>query len=119
MKIILPAVLNPISRRKDKSVKLSFETRELRPDELLSLLALEGSEGYLMYAPNEAEIDNSELPKEKASIGIKSPSELLSRALYAFYKQEEKEAKFVGTFKMFHDMYTEKYRQHIISKLHD
>lgn len=119
MKLILPAVLKPITRRTDRSVKLSFDTREMSPSEILSLLSLEGSEGYLMYAPNEAEIASVELPKQKASVGIKSTSELLSKALYAFYKQEEKEAKFVGTFQSFYDMYLEKYRQHIISKLHD
>lgn len=98
MKIILPAILNPISRRKDKSVKLSFETRELGSDEILSLMSLEGNEMWLCVAPNENEI---EIPEEKAEVEEKSASERLRGVLFVWFKQESDKGKFIGTFETF------------------
>ena len=61
MKIILPTILNPISRRKDKSVKLSMETRELSPSEILTLMSMEGEERWLMFSSNKEELKDEEL----------------------------------------------------------
>lgn len=97
-KVLLPAILNPLSRRKDKSVKLSFDSRELTPEETLSLLALEGGEGWLCFSPNQEEI---EVPNTHVEIGEKSPSERLRNVLFVWYKQETEEGKYVGIFDNF------------------
>lgn len=98
MKIVLPAQLNPISRRKDKSVKLSLETRELNHEELPTLMSLEGAEMWLCLAPNENEI---EIPEENAELDEKSPSERLRNVLFVWFKQESDAGKFVGLFDTF------------------
>ncbi len=120
MKLTLPAILNPISRRKDKSVKLSFETRELRDDEVLALLKLEGSEGHLVYAPNEAEIDDTDIPDYKAEVGVKSASERLRAVIYVHYKQSVEAGLYVGIADVFYKEQMEKiiegYKQ---KNLHD
>lgn len=117
MKIILPVQLNPVSRRKDRSVKLSYETRELTPSEIMTLMSLEGEEGWLLFASERAEIEDSTIPTTKPDIGIKSQSELLRNALFVYFKQEEKKGNYVGTFENFYNLYLEKYRQHILGKL--
>jgi len=96
MKLLLPAILNPISRRKDRSVKLSFETREMSPEEIMTLLPLEGSEGYLLYAPNREDIEDESLPNTKAEVGIKSPSERLRSVIFVHFKQAVEDGKYIG-----------------------
>lgn len=114
MKIILPAVLNPISRRKDKSVKLSLETRELDHGELLSLMSLEGSEMWLCLSPNQNELDT---PEEPASLDLKSPSERLRAVLHVLYKQEIEAGKYVGLFDTFYKERVEKLIEFVKQKL--
>ena len=108
MKLTLPAILNPISRRKDKSVKLSFETRELSDTEVLALLKMEGAEGWLMYAPNEAEIDPEDVPDYKPEIGVKSASERLRAVIYVHYKQSIDAGLYVGIPDVFYKEQMEK-----------
>ena len=114
MKIILPAVLNPISRRKDKSVKLSLETRELNPEETITLMALEGLEMWLCLAPNENEI---EIPEEKAELDEKSPSDRLRNVLFVYYKQEITKGAYIGLFENFRKEKMEKLIEFIKKKL--
>jgi hypothetical protein len=116
MKIILPASLNPLSRRKDKSVKMSFETRELTSEETMSLLALEGSEGWLCFAPNEAEI---EIPTGNVELGEKSPSERLRSVLFVWFKQETDAGRYVGLFDNFRKEKMESIINGVKSKLTD
>lgn len=115
-KIILPAILSPISRRKDKSVKLSLDTRELTSEEVLTLMSLEGAEMWLCLAPNQEQI---EIPKESAIVEEKSPSERLRNVLYVWYTQETKNGKYVGLFENFKKEKMEKIIETIKSKLND
>jgi len=114
MKITLPTSLNPISRRKDKSVKLSFETRELDSTELMTLMALEGQEMWLILSPNE---NDAEIPLENAELDTKSPAQRLRSVLYVLYQQDMKENKFVGLFETFYKERMEKLIELIKNKL--
>lgn len=115
MKIILPVSLNPLSRRKDRSVKLSFETRELSQEEILSLMALEGNEMWIALAPNADEIPNT--PDERAEVDEKTPGERLRAVLFVWFKQETEAGKFIGTFETFRRERTERIIEGIKSKL--
>lgn len=112
--ITLPVQLNPVSRRKDKSVKLSFETRELNHEETLTLMSLEGLEMWLGLAPNADEIV---IPEEKAQVDEKSQSERLRNVLYVFYKQEIEAGRYVGVFENFKREYMEKLIEFVKKKL--
>jgi hypothetical protein len=112
--IKLPAILNPISRRKDKSVKLSFESRELTPDEMLTLMAMEGAEMWVCLAPNAEEI---EIPEERAEVDEKTPSERLRAVLFVWYKQETESGNYVGLFDNFKKEKMEKIIETVKSKL--
>lgn len=114
-KIILPAQLNPIARRKDKSVKLSFETRELQSDEILTLMSLEGAEMWIALAPNQEELP--ETPTEPAELQVKSQSARLNAVLYILWKQQTKKGKYVGLFETFKRERMEQLIEVIKSKL--
>ncbi len=114
MKITLPAILNPISRRKDKSVKISLETRELNAEETLTLMSLEGAEMWLCLAPNTEQI---EIPEEQAELDEKSPSERLKGVLFVLYKQMIAKGQYVGVFENFRREHMEKIIEFVKKKL--
>lgn len=117
--IILPAQLNPISRRKDHSVKLSFETRELAPGELLSLMALEGDEMWIMLSHQSENLTPESLPNTKPELGIKSSSERMRDVIFVWYKQSVADKMFVGDFESFYKAKMEAIIEGIKTKLHD
>lgn len=117
MKLILPAILQPISRRKDKSCVLKFETREMSPTELMELLPLEGSEGWLTFQPNQEEV---KLPEKNAEVSdLKTPSTRLKNALYRVFIQETEKGTYVGIFDNYYKEKMEKFIQHTLTKLED
>ena len=99
MKITLPVQLNPVSRRKDKSVKLSFETRELNHEEIMTLMAMEGMEMWLVLSSNSNDL---EIPSEEAHVEEKSPAYRLRSVLYVLYKKMVDNGKYVGPFENFY-----------------
>lgn len=115
MKITLPAILKVPRFRADKSLTLSFDTRELGSDEALVVLSLAGSEGYLLFAPNE--ISEKDIPTEPAEVESKTQAQRIRSVLYILYKQETERAKFVGSFDSFYKEKTEKYIEHLKGKI--
>ncbi len=115
--ITLPVSLNPISRRKDKSVKLSFETRELMPTEVLTLMSMEGNEGWLLFGPNEINVE--EMPDDDAEVEGKKPSQRLRASLYVLYKQLAASGTYLGTFQTFYDEKMEIFIERVKDKIHD
>lgn len=113
--LFLPTILQPISRRKDRSSVLKFETRELSPEEVLILLALEGTEGWLTFSPNQEEV---ETPDEVAKVDdLKTPSTRLRNALYRVYKHETDNGKYVGIFQNYYADKLEKFIKHTLAQL--
>lgn len=117
MKTLLPVSLNPISRRKDKSVKMSFETRELNPEETMTLMAMEGEEGWLLFSTNLEEVNEENIPEERAEIDEKTPSERLRSVMFVWYRQLSDKGKYVGTFENFRREKMERYIEHIKQQL--
>lgn len=117
--IILPVQLNPISRRKDRSVKLSLETRELQPSEILALMALEGAEMWAMLSHQSENLTHESLPNAKPELGIKSRSERLRDVIFIWYKQSVKEQTFVGDFETFYNIKFDSIIDGVKTKLHD
>jgi len=119
MKILLPIQLNPISRRKDKSVKLSVETRELTPQETLTLMSLEGEEGWMLLSTNKDEIKEEDVPEVNAELNQKSQAERIRAVLYKLYLQDTKEQKFLGTFETYYKEKTEKFIEFLKGKINE
>lgn len=114
-KLILPALINPPTIRKDGSIKLSFDSRELSPEEYMMVMGFRNTEGWLAFQPNEDGIP--ELPTERAEIDTKTPSERLRNVLYVWFKQESDKGSFVGTFEAFRAEKLEKIIETIKGKL--
>lgn len=119
MKILLPVQLNPISRRKDKSVKLSVETRELTPQETLTIMSLEGEEGWMLLSTNRDEVKEEDIPEVNAELNQKSQSERIRAVLYKLYLQDTKEQKFLGTFETYYKDKTEKFIEFLKGKINE
>jgi len=114
MKIILPAQIAPPRLRKDGSASISFDTRELSAEEIFTIMSLRQSEGWLCFAPNEAEI---EVPTGNVEIGEKTPSERLRAVLFVWYKQETDAGRYVGLFDNFRKTKMESIIEGVKSKL--
>lgn len=116
MKITLPVQLQPISRRKDRSVLLKFETRELYPEEVLTMMSMEGEEGWLLFSSNN-DIKEEDIPDTNAEIESKSQSQRIKAVLYKLYMSETAKSTYIGTFENYYKIKTEKYIEHLKSKL--
>lgn len=85
--IIIPAGLVGVNDLKDRSSKLTFETRELTNSEFTALRDVRGSEGWLAFSLNE--IQDKEIPTDIAETGTKTPSQRLRAVLFVLWKQEK------------------------------
>lgn len=103
----LPAQINAPRFRKDGSISLSFDSRELTPEELMFVLGCRQSEGWLLYSQT-SEIDQQDLPKGKPDLDLKSASARLKDVIYVHYKQAVEAQRFVGLFETFYKEQMEK-----------
>jgi hypothetical protein len=85
-KFIVPAILTRISFSKDGGLNLGFATNELKPEDKVSVSALHGGFGWLVFREND--LDVSLVPKEQAEDKTKTPSKRLRSVLYVLYQQK-------------------------------
>ncbi len=103
--IQLPAIINAPRFRKDKSISISFDSRELQPSEMVTILSMQGSEGYLLFKENE--IKAEEIPQGDSELETKTQSQRMKAVLYKLYLQDTKNLKFVGSFESYYKQKTE------------
>lgn len=115
MKLILPAIINPPTIRKDGSISLRFDSRELSPEEYMTIMGFRNTEGWVAFSPNEDGIPD--LPEEHAEVDTKTPSERLRAVMFVWYKQQTDSGNFVGTFDAFRNEKMEKIIETVKSKL--
>jgi hypothetical protein len=92
MKTLLPAQLTNISSKADRTWKLQFATRELSGSEAAHLTEMILNEGWLLFAPNETDIAETDVPKEQADSMTdgKTPSQRLRGVIYVYWEQKGK-----------------------------
>lgn len=103
--IQLPAIINAPRFRKDKSISISFDSRELTPAEQVAILSLQGTEGYLLFKENA--IQEEEIPQGDAELETKTQSQRMKSVLYKLYLQDTGKQKFVGSFESYYKQKTE------------
>lgn len=86
----LPAIVNSPTIRKDKSMTLKFETREISPEEMTYLMTMMNTEGWLLFSQNEFTSPKELIPKESADVKVKSPSKRLYDVIYIMWIQQGK-----------------------------
>ena len=92
--ITVPAMVEKITMRKDKSVKIEFETQEMSPEEAALLFGMTNTLGYLAYKAtpiSKEEVDN--LPEEVPEFKDDKPTHLRLRTALASMS----EVKFIPT----------------------
>lgn len=89
--VILPAVIEAISTRRDRTFKIIIGTSELPPSESAALLSLHQKASYVAIKPELFSTDETQaLDTLKAEAAIKSPSQRLRGILYLCWESEKK-----------------------------
>lgn len=113
--IQLPAIINAPRFRKDKSISISFDSRELQPSEMVTILSMQGSEGYLLFKENE--IKAEEIPQGDSELETKTQSQRMKSVLYKLYMQDIAEVKYVGSFNSYYQDRMEKLLEMLKAKI--
>jgi len=121
MKLLKQCSLDGVTRRKDKSLKISFiTTMEQSSNELMEIDKLLDTNGILYYKDSEGlstdeinQIDKVVLDKPNG----KTQSERLRNVLYLYCKQKIGKEPTKEQFAEFYQKYTEKYIQYIKDQL--
>ena len=121
MKLLKQCTLDGVTRRKDKSLKISFITSlEQSSNELMEVDKLLDTNGILYYKDSEGlstdeinQIDKVVLDKPSG----KSKSERLRNALYILCKQKKGSEPTKEEFAEWYSNKMEKFIQHVIGQL--
>lgn len=92
--ITVPAVVQNMRPRADRSWKLEFETRELSGDEVKILADHYQGEGWLVFKPNADTVELSEIPSTDADAGLESPSSRLRKRIWLLWDQGGRKGSF-------------------------
>jgi len=115
--IIIPAQLESYRSLKDKTLKITFETNELNPQELLGIAENINQFGYLAFKPEPFKQEEKlimESLEADYKDSVKTASQRLRGVLYVLFKKEQDG---FDTFTRFYDHHMEKIITHFKSKL--
>lgn len=111
--VSVPASVQNMNPRQDRSWKLVFETRELSGEEVKILADAFQGEGWLLFKPNGDDITMAEVPESNADAGLKSQSQRLRAVIMVLWKQQGSR----GDPNAFYATYMEKLIEYVKSKL--
>ena len=94
----VPAVLTRCNSTVDGGLSLGVHTKELDPIEKVSIMEFHNKEGWLLFSPNP--VADTDLPKEKAEVGAKTPSQRLRSVLFVLWEQSTPDTR--GDFEQFY-----------------
>lgn len=115
--IIIAAQLDGYRSLKDRTLKITFESNELNPQELLGIAENLNAFGYLAFKKepfNEAERKAIEDLETDYDDKAKTPSKRLRAILYILYTKDNQG---FDTFVRYYDHHLEKIINHFKSKL--
>lgn len=114
--IILPATIENISTRKDRTVKVVIGTQELAPEKAGQLMGMQNVLAYVAIKKEAfTQEDEQLLEKLKAAeVNGKTPSQRLRNTLYVYWQQNPEGFQ---TSNQHYDFYMEKFIDHVKSKL--
>jgi len=105
------AQFEAMKTRKDGSIKLEFETRELDGNSIAAMMNLRGRGGWLFFCPSDME--SIEIPADAPpEIGQKTPSQRLRAVLFVLWQQTKPEGQdFESFYRSIMDMIIEHYKR--------
>ncbi len=101
----------PVKRKKDLSLTLTFHTGEAQLDEYIHMIKNDNQLGNLIFVPEGME--NAPLEKITTDTINKKPSQQLRNVLFVLWKKKGEQ----GEFDTFYRQQMEKYIQHIKDQL--
>jgi hypothetical protein len=84
-----PALLESVSTKKDRSLKVVLSTQEMNEDDMASLFQYRDGVGYVTFTPT-AKSDIA-VPNAPIESGEKSPSQRLRNVLWVLWEQRYKQ----------------------------
>lgn len=114
--IAIPATIDSIRTRKDKTMSIVIATQEMEPNKAGQLLSMHGKLGYICIKPEnftKQELEIIDMLKTDEGIG-KTPSQRLRSVLYISWKEDNKGFEDFSNFYVHH---MEKIIQHYKDKL--
>jgi hypothetical protein len=115
--ILIPAQLESVGTRKDKTLKLTFGTNELTPSQAAELFGTANQFGYLAFKDESfkrEELDAVESLKSELEDTLKKPSQRLRGVLFRLFEQDNDGFK---TFSKYYDSRMEQLINHYKGKL--
>ena len=112
-KILIQALLDGVSHRKDGSLGVRFLLQEMSAQDKLVLIELLNTFGWVCFSPSEVEA--TDIPETQADDTRKTPSKRLRDVLFVLYKQGEQ----LDSFDLYYRQKMEKFIEHIKGKLND
>lgn len=113
MKVKVAAGLAKAETLGDRSIKLTFNTRELGED-AIHLFGMVHSEGWLVYAENE-DANEADIPAEKADpmLSNKTQAQRLRGSLYRLWEQKGKQGDFEDYYKSRLEQFIDKVKEQL------
>lgn len=104
--ITLPATLEGVTRKKDKSISIRFNSLfEVNNEDFAELDKLFQTGGYLLFA--EKQLYKNDIPDEDINDSdLKSPSQRLRNILYVYHMEKDGDP---AKFRAFYEQTMEKY----------
>ena len=115
--ILVPAQLESVGTRKDKTLKLTFGTNELTPARAAELFGTANQFGYLAFKDESfrrEELDAVESLKSELEDTLKKPSQRLRNTMFRVY---EVDSEGFTTFAKYYDSKMEQLITHFKNKL--
>ena len=115
--IIIPAQLEAVTTRKDKTLKLTFGTNELTPNQASELFTIANQFGYLAFKDEDfkrEELEVVESLKSELEDTLKKPSQRLRGVMFICFKQDNEG---FNTFSKYYDSKMEQVINHFKGKL--
>jgi hypothetical protein len=91
--IIIPSLLESISTLKDGTIKLVFETQELKPSDVGILFSYRKGLGFLAFKPETFDEDQAKLIEELKVEDFdsnKSPSKRMRNILFKLWQEDKR-----------------------------
>ncbi len=101
------SVIEKMTTRADKTVKLVVSTQELKPNEATELFKLINKPGYFLFKENAIMFEDIPLEDAKIDDNEKSVSQRLRSVLFVWHKQQTEKGKRTDTFNTFYREYME------------
>lgn len=104
--INFPCIVEGVSSRKDRTLKIILGSQEMSPDSSAVLLSLANQSGHCYLSPNALQEADLVIPKDEDMPQTKTPSQRLRARMFVYFTQHLQKPK--EEFKAWYDQQLDK-----------